>query len=80
MGIVSGGGASSLSEAIELGLDAFLTGEPSEPGMADSREAGITFLAGGHWATETFGVRRLGDLVADRFGVEHRFVALPNPV
>ena len=80
VGIVSGGGAGSLGEAIDRGLDAFLTGEPSEPGMADSREAGVTFIAGGHWATETFGVRRLGDLLAERFGVEHRFIAVPNPV
>jgi putative NIF3 family GTP cyclohydrolase 1 type 2 len=48
--------------------------------MADSREAGVKFIAGGHWATETFGVRRLGELVAERFDVEHRFVAIPNPV
>jgi len=80
VGVISGGGAGSLSEAADLGLDAFVTGEPSEPGMADARERGITFVAGGHWATETFGVRRLGDLVADRFDVRHRFVAIPNPV
>ena len=42
--------------------------------MADAREAGVHFIAGGHYATETFGVRRLGELVAERFGVEHRFV------
>jgi dinuclear metal center YbgI/SA1388 family protein len=80
VGVVSGGGASALADAADLGLDAFISGEPSEPGMADARERGITFVAGGHWATETFGVRRLGELVADRFGVEHRFLALPNPV
>jgi len=80
VGVVSGGGAASLSEAIARGLDAFLTGEPSEPAMADAREAGIHFIAGGHYATETFGVRRLGELVAERFGVEHRFVEIPNPV
>jgi dinuclear metal center YbgI/SA1388 family protein len=80
LGVVSGGGAGDLEAAAALGLDAFLTGEPSEPAMADARERGITFVAGGHWATETFGVRRLGDLLADRFGVSHRFVALPNPV
>jgi dinuclear metal center YbgI/SA1388 family protein len=80
VGVISGGGASSLAEAADLGLDAFLTGEPSEPGMADARERGITFVAGGHWATETFGVKRLGDLLAERFGIEHRFVAVPNPV
>jgi putative NIF3 family GTP cyclohydrolase 1 type 2 len=78
--VVSGGGAASLSEAIARGLDAFVTGEPSEPAMADAREAGIHFIAGGHYATETFGVRRLGELVAERFGVEHRFVEIPNPV
>ena len=38
------------------------------------------FIAAGHYATETFGVRRLGDLVAERFGVDHVFVDIPNPV
>lgn len=80
VGVVSGGGASSLGEAIARGLDAFLTGEPSEPAMADSREGAIHFLACGHYATETFGVRRLGELAAERFGVEHVFVDVPNPV
>ena len=48
--------------------------------MADAREAGIHFIAGGHYATETFGVRRLGELLAERFGVEHRFIDVPNPI
>jgi dinuclear metal center YbgI/SA1388 family protein len=80
VGVVSGGGAGSLSEAVARGLDAFVTGEPSEPAMADAREAGIHFVAGGHYATETLGVRRLGELVAERFAVEHVFVDIPNPV
>jgi putative NIF3 family GTP cyclohydrolase 1 type 2 len=48
--------------------------------MAEAREAGVHFIAAGHYATETFGVRRLGDVVAARFGVEHRFIDVPNPV
>ena len=80
VGIVSGGAASSLADAAAIGCDAFITGEPSEPGMADARERGITFIAGGHWATETFGVKRLGDLLAERFEVDHVFVDIPNPV
>ena len=80
VGIVSGGGAGMLGDAVAAGLDAFLTGEPSEPAMADAREAGIHFVAAGHYATETFGIRRIGELVAERFGVEHRFVEVPNPV
>lgn len=80
VGVVSGGGASSLHEAIELGLDAFLTGEPAEPSMAEAREAGIHFIAAGHYATETAGVRRLGELLEERFGVAHRFIDIRNPV
>jgi dinuclear metal center YbgI/SA1388 family protein len=80
LGIVSGGGAGFLHEAIDGGLDAFLTGEPAEWAMADAREAGIHFVAAGHYATETFGIRRIGELVAERFGVEHVFAEVPNPV
>lgn len=80
VGVVSGGGGSSLGEAIRLGLDAFLTGEPEEPAMADARESGVAFLACGHYATETFGIRRLGELLAEQFGVEHSFIEVPNPV
>ncbi len=80
IGIVSGAAHSMILEAAELGLDAFLTGEPAEHVMADAREAGLHYIAAGHYATETFGVRRLGELVAERFGIEHEFIAVPNPV
>ena len=78
--IVSGGAAGELPRAVAEGYDAFLTGEPKEHVMADAREAGIHFIAAGHYATETHGIRRLGELVADRFGVAHSFVDIPNPV
>jgi dinuclear metal center YbgI/SA1388 family protein len=80
LGVVSGAAASMFGEAIERGLDAFLTGEPAEHVMADARESGTHFIAAGHYATETFGVRRLGDLLAEKFGVEHRFLDCPNPI
>jgi dinuclear metal center YbgI/SA1388 family protein len=78
--IVTGGGASTVGQAAALGLDALITGEPSEPAPAEAREGRIHLIAAGHHATETFGVRRLGEVVAERFGVEHRFVDVPNPV
>jgi len=80
VGIVTGAGGFALHEAGPLGLDALVTGEPSEPVMGEAREYGIHFLAGGHYATETFGIRRLGELVAERFEIEHEFVDVPNPV
>jgi dinuclear metal center YbgI/SA1388 family protein len=80
IGIVTGSGGFALHEAGPLGLDALVTGEPSEPVMGEAREYGVHFLAGGHYATETFGIRRLGELIAERFSVEHEFVDVPNPI
>ena len=78
--VVTGAGASQVHEAIAAGVDALITGEPAEHVMADAREGAIHFVAAGHYATETFGIRRLGETVAERFGVEHEFIDVPNPV
>jgi dinuclear metal center YbgI/SA1388 family protein len=80
IGIVSGGAAGYLDDAIAAGHDAFLTGEPAERVLAQSREAHVHFLAAGHYATETFGIRALGDRLAERFGVRHVFIDDPNPI
>lgn len=80
IGVVTGSAAGEIHEAIALGLDAFITGEPSEHAMADAHEGRIHFFAAGHYATETLGIRRLGELVAERFGVSHTFLDIPNPV
>lgn len=80
VGIVSGGGSSYLRDAIADGLDAFITGEPTEWIMLLAQEHGIHVLAAGHYATETLGVRRLGELLATEFGVEHVFIDVPNPI
>ena len=80
IGVVTGAGAGEVHEAVALGLDAMLTGEPAEHAMADAAEGGLHFIAAGHYATETLGVRRLGESLAERFGVEHEFIDVPNPV
>ena len=78
--IVSGAGSDYLGEAVAAGHDAFLTGEPTERVMTHAREAAIHYIAAGHYATETFGVRRVGEMLAARFGVRHEFVDVPNPI
>ena len=80
LGIVSGGGTDYVHDAVALGLDAFLTGEPSERAFGIAHDDRIHFLAAGHHATETFGVRRLGELLEREFGVRHVFVDVPNPI
>jgi len=78
--IVSGAGSSYLDDAIKAGFDAFITGEPAERVMNESREGAVHFIAAGHYATETLGVQRLGDLIAERFDVNHQFIDVPNPI
>ncbi len=80
VGIVSGGGATHIDEALDAGLDAFITGEPAVWVSDIARERGIHFIAAGHHATETFGPNALGEHLAARFGVKHTDVAVANPV
>jgi dinuclear metal center YbgI/SA1388 family protein len=80
VGVVTVAGAGTIHEAVRRGLDALVTGEPAEHAMADAREGGLHFIAGGHYATETLGIRRLGELVAQRFRLRHEFIDVPNPV
>jgi len=80
IGIVSGAGSDHLADSVAAGHDAFLTGEPAERVMTHAREEQIHFIAAGHYATETLGVRRLGDLLAGCFEIRHAFVDIPNPI
>jgi len=78
--VVTGGGGTRLIQAAHEGFDALVTGEPEEPALHAARELGIHFVAGGHYATETFGVRALAARLADEFSLDWEFVDLPNPV
>ena len=69
-----------LEDAIRIGADAYLTGEASEQTVHLARESGVAFIAAGHHATERYGVQALGAHLAQRFGVRHRHIDIPNPV
>ncbi len=78
--ICSGAAARHVDDAVAEGYDCFLTGEADEPTEARAKEAQIHFLAGGHYATETSGVRALSARLAEEFGLEWEFIDLPSPV
>lgn len=78
--ICSGGAARHLADAVAGGYDCFVTGEADEPTKHAAKEAGIHFVAAGHYATETLGVRTLAERIAQEFSLEWEFVDLPNPV
>jgi dinuclear metal center YbgI/SA1388 family protein len=69
-----------IEAAAERGVDAFVSGEISEPTFHLAREMGIHYIAAGHHATERYGVQALGKIIADRFGVQQQFIDIPNPV
>jgi dinuclear metal center YbgI/SA1388 family protein len=80
LAICSGAAARTIREAAPLGVDAFVSGEPAEDSRALSLELGVSFLAAGHHATETFGVRAVARRLEERFGLETTFLDVANPV
>jgi dinuclear metal center YbgI/SA1388 family protein len=75
----TGGAQGHFEAAIAAGADAFITGEISEPQAHIARETGVAFLACGHHATERYGAPALGAHLAATFGLDHRFIDIPNP-
>jgi dinuclear metal center YbgI/SA1388 family protein len=78
--VVTGGAGRYIADAARDGYDLFLTGEAEEGSLQASKELGIHFVAGGHYATERIGIKALADKLAERFDLESQFVELPNPV
>lgn len=66
--------------AVKAGVDAYITGEISEQTVHIARETGIHFYAAGHHATERYGVQAVAAHLVKRFGLEHQFVDVDNPV
>jgi putative NIF3 family GTP cyclohydrolase 1 type 2 len=75
----TGAAQSYFESAIAQGVDAFITGEISEPQAHLARETGVAFLACGHHATERYGAPALGAHVAQALGIAHRFIEIDNP-
>src|SRR4030066_830211 len=75
----SGGAQGYFEMAITLGVDAYLTGEISEQNFHLAQESGVAFIAAGHHATERLGIKALGEHLASRFCLEHRFFDQDNP-
>lgn len=76
----TGAAQGMFEQAVALGIDAYLSGEISEQTVHVARETGVAYIAAGHHATERFGVQALGAHLAQRFGLEHRFIDVDNPV
>lgn len=78
--LCTGAAQDMIEQAHLMGADAFISGEISERTTHIARELGVDYFGAGHHATEKFGIRALGELVADKLGVEVLFVDIDNPV
>lgn len=78
-GIITGGANGEWSRAVREGLDAYITGEMSEHDWHEAAEAGICMFAGGHHATERFGIQALMERVRLDLGLDCWFIDSPNP-
>jgi len=79
VGIVSGGaGSDGIVAAAEKGVDCLVTGDVSHESWHIIRESGIVVASGGHYATETFGLRELERVLTDRFDVKCVFIDIPT--
>ncbi|MFV2054945.1 MAG: Nif3-like dinuclear metal center hexameric protein [Thiohalomonadales bacterium] len=76
----TGGAQSYINEAVQLGVDAFISGEISEQTVHIARESGVHYFAAGHHATERYGVQALGCHLAKKFDIDHQFIDIDNPV
>jgi dinuclear metal center YbgI/SA1388 family protein len=80
VGIISGGAQKDVRQAVAEKLDAFITGEVSEPVMHYTKEEKIHFIAAGHYATEKPGIIALSDHLSRHFPLQVKFIDIPNPV
>ena len=79
VGIITGSGTDWLDEAREEGVDTLITGEGKQPAYHEAREAGVNVFLAGHYATETFGVRSLREVVEGwEEGIETTYIDHPT--
>lgn len=79
IGWCSGGAQGYIELAAQRGVDAYLSGEISEPTVHSARELGLHYIAAGHHATERYGVQALAQHLAETLGIEWQYVDIDSP-
>jgi dinuclear metal center YbgI/SA1388 family protein len=69
-----------ISEVVSMKVDAYISGEISEPTFHIAQEMGVAYIAAGHHATERYGVQALGQEIGKKWGITHQFIDIHNPV
>lgn len=80
VGWCTGGAQGYFDAAVAAGVDVYLSGEASEQTTHLALESGVGYIGAGHHATERYGIRAVGEHLAQQFGLRHTFIDIPNPV
>lgn len=78
VGIISGGAGFLMDQAAEAGIDVYLTGEMSHSVYHQAQEMALNVVFGGHYATETAGLKALASRLGGQLGLETVFLDLPT--
>jgi dinuclear metal center YbgI/SA1388 family protein len=78
IGIVTGGAGNELAKAANDGVDTFITGEGAHWTFSLAHELGVNVFYGGHYLTETFGVKALTANLAKKFRLPWQFIDIPS--
>jgi len=77
-GIISGGAASEAFQALDERLDLYVSGESSHTVYHHALESGLNIIAGGHYSTEVWGVRRVMEECVNQLGIDCEFIDIPT--
>ncbi|MGB7815244.1 MAG: Nif3-like dinuclear metal center hexameric protein [Methylotenera sp.] len=78
--LCTGAAQGYIEQAVAANVDVYISGEISEQTVHIARETGMSYIAAGHHATERYGIQALGEHLAKKFGIQHDFIDIDNPV
>jgi dinuclear metal center YbgI/SA1388 family protein len=78
--LCTGAAQGYIEQAVVANVDVYISGEISEQTVHVARESGMSYISAGHHATERYGIQALGEHLAQKFGLQHEFIDIDNPV
>ena len=78
--LCTGAAQGYIEQAVAANVDVYISGEISEQTVHVAIESGMSYISAGHHATERYGIRELGEHLAQKFGLAHEFIDIDNPV
>ena len=78
--LCTGAAQGYIEQAAAANVDVYISGEISEQTVHMARESGMSYISAGHHATERYGIQALGEHLAQKFGLQHQFIDIDNPV